>query len=228
MVPVTLAFPENFDRIETNLKYLIDLDLSDDEIFRDPLSLALYYHFIEKNNLQNINKLLAVNWARTFCYEKLVQGKLSRKRDTEITAAILAYATLKKDKGYPEGKKKEIENKMEEILIKEKNKDGLFFGRPNFTAMILYSINQEEISIGEEEEILNALLLRYKDNQTFNNLLGLPFLVRLLINLKRDGEVERLITDTKERMADRLLDYDDKAYLISALWVYHKKNNTLL
>jgi hypothetical protein len=228
MVPITSALPENFDRIETNLKYLIDLDLSDDEIFKDSLSLALYYHIIEKNNLQNVNTLATISWARTFCFEKIVQGKLSRKRDSEITAAILAYATLQKDRGYPEDKKKEIEGKIKEIIKNEKDKEGLLFGRPNFTAIILYAIHQEGITTKEEEGTLDAVLLRYKgDSQTFNNLLGLPFLVQLLINLREDKELENLIANIKERMDDQLLDYDDKAYLVSALWAYHEKKDTL-
>jgi len=162
MVPIKAkSLPKDFERIETNLKYLIDLDLSDDETFKDPLALAFYYHFIEKNNIQNINKASLVSWARTYCYEKLVQGRLSKKKDTEITAAILTFPTLKADTGYPEDKKREIEKSIKELLKKERDKDGLFFGRPNFTAIILYAKNQSKIPINDEKKTLQALIERY-------------------------------------------------------------------
>ncbi len=80
MVPVIKSFPEHFERVETNIKYLIDLDLSDDEIYKDPLALALYYYYTEKHDTQNINKAALISWARTYCHEKLAQQKLSKKR----------------------------------------------------------------------------------------------------------------------------------------------------
>lgn len=229
MVPIkTKSLPKDFERIETNLKYLIDLDLSDDEILKDPLALAFYYHFIEQNKTQNINKVSLVSWARTYCYEKLVQGKLSKKKDTEITAAILTFSTLKADNGYAEDKKREIENSVNELLKKERDKDGLFFGRPNFTAIILYATNQAGIPIKNEKETLLALIERYKNNQTFNNLIGLPFLTRLLIKQKKATELKEIIGKIGDKLKNHLLEYDDKLYLVHSLWAYYSQNNSLL
>lgn len=220
---IASKMPENLERIETNLKYLIELDLSDDEILKDPLSLAFYHHFLHKNGLENINKSMMVSWARNYCYQKVVQQELSRKRDTEITAATLAYSTLKKDKGYPQKKKEEIETSLKALLKKEKGKDGLFFGRPNFTAIILYATREAEMPIDEEKEILQTLLARYSDNKNLNNIIGLPFLIQLLIESKEEAELKKLTARLNERLEDNLLDYDDKAYLVSTLWKYHDK-----
>jgi len=228
MVPITTPImPGNLDRIETNLKYLIELDLSDDDILKDPLSLAFYYHFLQKNDLENINRSIIVSWARNYCYQKIVQRDLSRKKDTEITAASLAYSTLKKDKGYPENKKGEIESNLKALLEKEKGKDGLFFARPNFTAIILYATRQAEIPITQEREMLQNLLLRYSDSRTLNNILGLPFLIQKLIDLKEDAQLEKLRISLQEKLKDNLLEYDDKAYLVCALWKCHENSNTL-
>ena len=67
---MTAMMPENLERIESNLKYLIELDLSDEEILKDPLALAFYYHFLQKNNLQNINGSIIVSWARITATKK--------------------------------------------------------------------------------------------------------------------------------------------------------------
>lgn len=228
MVPVNNSFQEHFEKVETNLKYLIDLDLSEDEIYKDPLALALYYHYAEKSDIQNINKAALVSWARTYCHEKLVHQKLSRKKDTEATAAILAYSTLKKDKGYPAKKKEEIEKGIKELLKREKGKDSLFFGRPNFTAIILYATRQAGIQIEDKEEVLQALLERYKDRKTLNNLLGLPFLMQLLINGEEAAQLKELVARLEERLKDHLLEYDDRLYLVHSIWAYHSQDNSLL
>jgi hypothetical protein len=228
MVPVNNSFQEHFEKVETNLKYLIDLDLSEDEIYKDPLALALYYHYAEKSDIQNINKAALVSWARAYCHEKLVHQKLSRKKDTEATAAILAYSTLKKDKGYPAKKKEEIEKGIKELLKREKGKDSLFFGRPNFTAIILYATRQAGIQIEDKEEVLQALLERYKDRKTLNNLLGLPFLMQLLINGEEAAQLKELVARLEERLKDHLLEYDDRLYLVHSIWAYHSQDNSLL
>jgi hypothetical protein len=228
MVPVNNSFQEHFERIETNLKYLIDLDLSEDEIYKDPLALALYYYYVEKNGIQNINMAVLVSWARTYCYEKLAEQKFSKKKDTEATAAILTYSTLKKDKGYPTKKKEEIEKGIKELLKSEKGKDGLFFGRPNFTAIILYATKQAGIQIEAEEEVLQSLLERYGDRKTFNNLLGLPFLTKLLINGKESAQLKEIVARAQDRLKDHLLEYDDRLYLVDSIWAFHSHDNSLL
>ncbi len=228
MVPLNKTFPEHFERIETNLKYLIDLDLSEEEVYNDPLALAFYYHYAEKHGIQNINKVALVSWARTYCHEKLVQQKLSRKKDTEVTAAVLAYSTLKNDKGYSSDRKQEVEEGIRNILRKEKDKSGLYFGRPNFTAIILYATNQARIALDDKSETLRALLDHYRNRQTFNNLLGLPFLARLLASLKEEAALKEVGARIEEKLKDHMLEYDDKLYLVNSLWGYHVGNGTTL
>jgi hypothetical protein len=227
MVSISLTPTEAFDRIETNLKYLLDLDLSDDQILSDPLALALYYHFAEKNEIQNVNRLSLVAWARTYCYSRLVDREFSKKKDTETTAAILAYATLRKDKGYPEDKKQGIEQNIEEILKTETGKDRLYFGRPNLTSIILQAANEAGVPIQDEEKILEEVASRYKNSRTLNNLIGLPFLAELLIKKKEQLALGELVETAKHKLKDHLLEYDDKLYIISTLWKYHKATNTL-
>lgn len=227
MVPLSPSFKETFEKIETNLKYLIDLDLSEEETLKDPLALALYYHYIEEHDIQAINKTSLVAWARTYCHEKTVEQKLSRKRDTEITAAALAFSTLKKDKGYPEDKIDKIQAALKQILEKEKDKEGLYFGRPNFSAIILYGAKQAGIKLNGEKETLKTLLNKYKTTESLNNILGIPFLAESLILDNEEEELEKLAKKVRERLKNKLLEYDDKLYLTHALWEYHEHKKTL-
>ena len=101
------------------------------------------------------------------------------------------------------------------------------FGRPNFTAIILYAAHKAEMPMPEEKEILKSLLACYSDNANLNNILGLPFLIHLLSDEKEETQLEKLGERLKEKIEDDLLEYDDKAYLVSGLWKYHEDRNSL-
>lgn len=222
MVPIK---EEKLLKVETNLRYLIELDLSDDDTSNDPMVMAFYYNYLEKNNIQNINKTPLISWARNYPYETIVNKKFTKKKDTEITAAVLAFATLKKDKGYIEVKKQKIEKEIKPLLKNELTKDNLFFGRPNFTAIILWAADQAGIEIENKHEIIEALINKYENLKNMNNLLGLPYLTELLLNFNKTKQTEQLIKRAEERLKDNLLEYDDKLYITESLWIYYEKTN---
>jgi hypothetical protein len=216
---------EKLLKVETNLRYLIELDLRLEETTNNPLVMAFYYNYLEKNSLQNINKTTLISWARNYCYETIVNKKFSKKKDIEITAATLTYATLKKDQGYKEEKKQKIEEEIKPLLKKELTKNKLFFNGPNFTAVILWAANEAGIEIDNEYEIVEALIKRYADLRNMNNLLGLPFLTGLLLDLGKTKEVKGMIEKAEGKLKDKLLEYDDKLYIAESLWIYHEKTN---
>ncbi len=228
MVPINSNPKKALERIETNLKYLIDLDLNEDDMQNDPLGLALYYHFTRKNDMQNINGTTLVSWARTYCFSKLVQREFSKKKDTETTAAILAYATLKNDKGYPETKKKAIERNIKYILETEGRRGRLYFDRPNFTAIILQAIKRAGIEVDGKDELLRATFSRYENNHAFGSLIGLPFLTELLLSCKEEILLARLNQVMQQKLKDHSTEYEDRLYITNALWQYHKAKNTLV
>jgi len=216
---------EKFLKVETNLRYLLELDLRLEETTNNPLVMAFYYNYLEKNSLQNINKTTLISWARNYCYETIVNKKFSKKKDTEITAAALTYATLKKDQGYKEEKKQKIEEETKPLLKKELTKNKLFFNRSNFTAVILWAANEAGIEIDNKHEIVEALIKKYADLRNMNNLLGLPYLTGLLLDLGKTKEAKGMIEKAEGKLKDKLLEYDDKLYIAESLWIYHEKTN---
>lgn len=216
---------EKLLKVETNLRYLIELDLKEEETADDPMVMAFYYDYLERNKVQNINKMPLISWARNYCYETIVNKKFSKKKDTEITAAVLAFSTLKKDRGYSGEKKGKIQEVLGPFLKKELGKDKLFFSRPNLTAIILWASNEAGIEIENQDEIIDALMKKFSDLKNMNNLLGLPYLTELLLNLGKTAEAGAIKERSEEKLKDKLLEYDDKLYITETLWTYHEKTN---
>ena len=225
---MTQDFKERLELIERNLRYLIELDLSDDEAQQDKLAMSFFYHFIVKNRIQSLNISPLKGWAKSFTYETIVDQKLTKKRDTEITAAILAYSTLKNDKSYPKEKKQGIEINIPVLLKKELTKSNLFFDRPNFTAMILYATQIAGIKIDQEETITNTLIGKYQNLDEFSNISGVPFLIAYLLKVGKDDIAKAIIDNASEKIESHTLEYDDTLYLTHAIYQYHKKDDDLL
>lgn len=225
---MTSEFKERLELIERNLRYLIELDLSDEETQQDKLAMSFYYHFIVKNRIQSLNISRLIGWAKTFTCETIIEQKLSRKKDTEITAAILTYSTLKKDNTFDKDKKQSIQQAIPELINKELTKSNLIFDRPNFTAIILYATLLIGINIDPEETITKALIKRYNNLEELSNISGLPFLVTYLIKTGK-YEIARVIKDKAvERIESNTLEYDDTLYLTQAIYQYHEKKGDLL
>jgi hypothetical protein len=225
---MTSEFKERLELIERNLRYLVELDLSDGEAQQDKLAMSFYYHFIAKNRIQSLNIGPLKGWAKTFIYETIVEQKLTKKKDTEITAAILAHSTLKKDKSYDKEKKQEIDKAIPKLLNKELTKSQLYFDRPNFTAIILYAAQLTGIKIDQEEKITEALVRRYQNLEEFSNISGLPFLTAYLIKTGKGDIAKSLIEAAKSKIETHTLEYDDALYLTHAIYQYHEKNDDLL
>ena len=225
---MTSDFKERLELIERNLRYLIELDLSDDEAQQDKLAMAFYYHFIVKNRIQSLNISPLKGWAKTFTYETIVDQKLTKKKDTEITAAILAYSTLKKDKNYGKEKKQKIEKAIPKLLNKELTESNLFFDRPNFTAMILYAAQIAGIRIDQEETITKTLIEKYQNLEEFSNISGIPFLIAYLLKTGKNDIAKAIIAKARKKTESHTLEYDDALYLTHATYQYHKKDDGLL
>ena len=225
---MTSDFQERLELIERNLRYLIELDLSDGEAQQDKLAMAFYYHFIVKNRIQSLNISPLKGWAKTFTYETLVDQKLTKKKDTEITAAILVYSTLKKHKILDKDKKQKIEKSIPELLRKELTKSNLFFDRPNFTAIILYSAQTAEIKIDQEETITKTLIENYQNLEEFSNISGIPFLIAYLLKTENNDIARAIIDKSSEKIESHTLEYDDALYLTHAIYQHHKKDDDLL
>ncbi|MDY6896013.1 MAG: hypothetical protein SVO01_11445 [Thermotogota bacterium] len=228
MVLITSDFKERLEPIERNLKYLIELDLSDEEAQQDKLAMSFYCHFIEKNRIQSLNISSLRGWAKSFTYDTIVNEKLTKRRDTEITAAILAYSTLANVKIYDKEKKKEIANAIPKILQNELTKNNLYFDRPNFTSIILYAAQLSGIKIEHEKKIAEVLVNKYQSLESFSNISGLPFLIAYLINTGKNDTAREIITRAKENYETHNLDYDDSIYLTHAIYQYHDKEDDLL
>jgi hypothetical protein len=225
---MTQDFKVRLELIERNLRYLIELDLSDDEAQQDKLAMSFFYHFITKNQIQSLNISPLKGWAKTFTYETIVEQKLTKKKDTEITAAILAYSTLKNDKNYGKGKKQKIEIAIPKLLKKELTRNNLFFDRPNFTAMILYATQIAGIKIAQEETITKTLAEKYENLDEFSNISGVPFLITYLLKTGKNTIAKAIIDKTSEKIEPHTLEYDDALYLTHAIYQYHNKDDGLL
>lgn len=225
---MTTTFQDNIENIETNLRYLIELDLSDEESQGDKLAMAFYYHFITKNKAQSININTLIGWARSYCYETLAKEHVSKKRDTEVTAAMLAYVSLKKDKGFAKEKKKEIENNIPNVLKKALKKDNLFFQRPNFTAIILYASKNIGVEVPREDDVVKTLMEKYAGQRGLTNISGLPFFTAYLLIARRMEEAEEIIGLCGEKIGSHALEYDDALYAAHSLYQYHHDQNTAL
>lgn len=212
----------NLPDIENRLNYLIELDIADDDSLKDPLALAIYLHFFNKHDRVGIHKARLVNWARSFSYQVIVERKITKKRDTEIAAAILLTAELEADKGVTEKKREKFQESISELLSNEIDKDGLFFGNATLSAVILYALQILQLSRNQEDIVLKALLRRYTNKKTFSHLLGLVFLIKVLLMKGHIKPAEEVVGLAKERLENQQIDYDDNLYLVAVLWDYYK------
>lgn len=208
-------------QIRVALLRLIAHSMRCSESRHDCLGLAFLYHFLQVNNACSDELASLAPWARAFCYEKLVEGKLSRRKDVEITAAILCAASLESDRGFPLEKKAKLRETLPNLLDREIGDDNLFFGNATYTAIVLYSLSCLNITFVRLNDVLTKCVEKYKGDVP-TRLIGISILTRALVRMGMQPECQQVVDLAKAHLGDQGVDEQERIYILSCLWSFYE------
>lgn len=142
-------------------KHIIE-DLQTTDYNRDPFGYCNYLLFLLENNFEHDCLDNLVDWMNTFVREVIVEKKISRSADNEITTAIFGHYILEKHKRLHTEIAVEQINDVLEGYIDDK---GLYFKQNiTYTICLAISLFNERSRIYDWEKMRNALCEEYKEN----------------------------------------------------------------
>lgn len=106
-------------QIESNIRYLVELDINEEVSYDDCLGMAFYYHYLHENRIPGVNYSKLYNWCRSFCYDVIKNRNISRIRDNEITSSLLIFSSIKDDAGFDKQRASEVKEEIPKLLEEE-------------------------------------------------------------------------------------------------------------
>lgn len=186
----------------------------------DPFALAVYLWMMRQHDLTLINGDGLASWGANWAYRILINRQIGRRRDEEIVSATLAAAALV---GTPTlaGELDEIRTAVGAILVAELDRSLVPFGRLSYAAVLLVAADTIGIDCPQIRQAAPAIGSAFADAVLGGRLFGLDFAVRILQHHQLNGELDALQRAITNALANPRTEYEDKVYLLQALWRVH-------
>lgn len=215
MVSVSLSpHVERADRLHQSVDIAIR-DLLGEDI--DPLAKAAYLWTMRRHDKPLVNSDALVRWGFSWVRQIFVDGETSRRRDEEVASAALAAAALADTKAFSPIRG-EVRAGIKSALDEELKRNGIPFRRLSYGAALLFGAHVLNVETASLRDSVVRTGESFKDAVPGGRLFGLPFVVRMLRDLKEERlerELEQAIRDT---LADPKTNYEDQPFLVQALW----------
>lgn len=216
MVFITSA--SHFERQE-RLVQSIDLALRD--LLRtgdDPLALALYLWIVRAHKLSLIHSDDLARWGTVWISQVLVEGKVTRRKDEQITSAVLAYTALAETKGFST-REGDIRETVQQIVAGILDQGTIPYNRPSYAAILLWAaalLNVQDPRIGERAQ---TIVSAFREALSGGKVFGIGFVVQLLQHLQKRELLLLLEQSVASALDDPRTNYEDQLYLLHARWL---------
>ena len=189
---------------------------------RDPLGHSICLYFLLKSDLSSPQIDDLVDWMNSWVNRIVNNIQFGRFMDREIVSALFGYYLLRK---FNKLKIKVNEENISKLITKDIIKNGLYFGDPLYSSLILISIYNFN-----EQESLNDVVLKtlrevmFKSN-FFNDAKRLIFVSILLEEMGDRSRLEKLVKLCEKRVLEEGVRFDDGVYYAWILWQYKHFTN---
>jgi hypothetical protein len=214
---VSVSFSPHVERSD-RLQQSVDLairDLLGDGV--DPLAKAAYLWTMRRHDKPLVNSDALVRWGFDWVRQILVEGETSRRRDEEVSSAALAAAALAGTKAFS-SIREGVRAGLKAALDEELGRNRVPFRRPSYGAALLYGAHSLSVEAAGLREAILRTGESFRDSVPGGRLFGLPFVVRMLRDLKEENLAREMGQAVQDALADPKTSYEDQPYLVQALW----------
>ncbi len=190
-------------------------DLLNDPI--DPMALATYLWVYIRRKPAITNGDQLVRWGMAWTRRIFLEGKISQRRDEDMSSAALAIAALINSPSFQEIKG-EVKRKLEQAIAAELERAPVPFRQPSYAAMFLLAAYTIGISNPKIAESALAIHRIYSEGVFTGRSFGFSFLVILTKVITSKDSIKELAKGIELALADPATSYEDRAYLLQALW----------
>lgn len=187
----------------------------------DPLALTMYLWILREHKLSLINGDDLARWGTTWIYQVLVEDRVTRRKDEQVTSAALAGAALVKTKSLI-GIEDQVREKVKQLVSSELDDRAIPYNRPSYGAILLFAasiLNVYEPRIGESAtEIVSAFI---REAIPGGRVFGVGFAVQLLQQTQSRELLIHVEQSAYSALEDPRTNYEDQLYLLHALWLLH-------
>jgi hypothetical protein len=214
---VSISFSPHVERSD-RLQQSVDLairDLLGEGV--DPLAKAAYLWTMRRHDKPLVNSDALVRWGFGWVRQILIAGDTSRRRDEEVASAALAAAALAGTKEFS-SIADDVRAGIQAALDGELKRNGIPFRRPPYGAALLYGAHSLNVTAAGFRDAIVRTGQAFRDAIPGGRLFGLPFIVRMLRDLKEADLAREIEQAVKETLADPKTGYEDHPFLVQALW----------
>lgn len=200
------------DAVDLNLKRTLMGD-------EDPFGRAVLLWTCLRHREQLVNLERLVAWARAYSRAVLVEGRLGRKRDEALTAALLAAAALKQA-GSLSPLEVAVVRAAAAPLVENNIVPGCVpFDSPAYGAAMALACYTLGIDLPGDRDTLRAVVERYLVGGRLDRPAGLALVAYALAHADLRGELQELRTRSLQQLGAAGVGHEARAYLAQAAWV---------
>lgn len=211
---VYMKYKPEHDILVLRKNILKDLQLQD--FSRDPFGFCNYLLFLLESRFEHDYLDNLLDWMNGFIREVLVEQKISRSADNEITTAILGYFILAKHNRLTTGV--DFGN-VNELLRHHIDDNGLYFKKNlTYSICLAFSLFSRKDKIKNWEKTRYALLEEYRNKNLQCDPKNLCYYA-LLLEVENDKkELEKLSKWAIEILVRNGTNTHDKPYYLWVVW----------
>lgn len=203
------------------LRKHITKDLETREFFKDAFGFSNSLLFLLENEFEDTSLDNLVDWMNSYVKEVIVDKRITRSADTEITSALLGRYILAKHNRLRTHVNAE---QINDILEGHIDDHGLCFKQNiTYTVCLTLSLFGEKAAITDWAKMRKALALQYEKKNLHCDPKNLCYYA-LLLEMEQD---DKCLTELTKWVADLLMkngsNSHDKPYYLWLAWRYRKR-----
>jgi len=183
----------------------------------DPMALATYLWVYIRRKPAITNGDQLVRWGTAWVRRTILDGKISRRRDEDMSSAALAIAALVNSPSFQEIKD-EVKRRLEQSIAGELERSPVPFRQPSYAAMFLLAAHMLGINNPKIADSALAIHRIYAEGIFTGRSFGFSLSVKLTRAITNKDDVKELATRIELALTDPATSYEDQVYLLQALW----------
>jgi hypothetical protein len=183
----------------------------------DPFALAIYLWTMRLHDLTLVNGDSLSSWGANWVHRILVDRNIGRRQDEEIVSATLTAAALIGTDTVA-GELDQFRTAVSAVLVPELDRSLIPFRRLSYAAAFLFAATTIGVDEPRIRQAAQAVGSAFANAVPGGRLFGLDFAIRALRDQQLNGELDALQRAITDALANPRTDYEDKVYLLQALW----------
>lgn len=182
----------------------------------DPFGYCNYLFFLLKNNLENKNLDNLVDWMNSYIREVVINKKISKSADSEITVALFGYYILNK---FERLTLSLTAKEIEDVLNPHLEDDGTLFKRNfSYTLAVTLSLLPMKTSLSSWSKMRKAIDEAYSDRKLLCDPKNLVYYNLLLEEEDKKKELSELAKYVAQIIGANGIKTYDKPYYLWVAW----------